>query len=182
MHAKCFKCRCVVGDEFGIFARIHTGVECRRVEFQVGGKFFQLVLAKPALVFSRLTSKQLVVILPKRILIIRALARFRRPTRLWTQERELRVTESDDPRLNVLAIDLTQRVSGEFRAVRSLKIGELDDRNGRLVAPFEMSGLRHYGLDEQFLLRRFVNDERSSNESDGYTNDQQRDIDDNTGD
>ncbi len=66
-------------DDIFVLIGIQTLVELGRIQFQVCGKSFELVLGKGPLILAALAREQLVVIFPELALLIRTLARFGGP-------------------------------------------------------------------------------------------------------
>jgi hypothetical protein len=56
-----------------ILARVQALVELVRIKLQLGGKPFQIILTEGAGVFGPLLFKKLIIVIPKTILLIRAL-------------------------------------------------------------------------------------------------------------
>ena len=66
------------------------------------------------------------MILPELLLIGGALAGLGGPLRLWSEEGEVLIPESNFPGLDVLFFDLARRASGKFATVWSLEVAELE--------------------------------------------------------
>jgi hypothetical protein len=69
----------LVLHELSIFSSVYAVIECRAVQPHICSEFFQVVLAKGALVFTVLVRKQVVVVLPITILVISTFGCFSSP-------------------------------------------------------------------------------------------------------
>ena len=78
---------------------------------------------------------------PKRALFVSTLARLRCPIRFGSEESKMRITKAHNPRLDVGFLNLARRASGKSPAIRSLKIAELDEGDGRVRIPLKVARL-----------------------------------------
>ena len=90
----------------------------------------------------------MVVIFPEGILVRCTFAGFGSPKGFGAKECKMYIAKADLSRSDIFFVDLTTRVSREFRAVRSLKIAEFDQRDRRVCAAAEMAYPRDEGIHQ----------------------------------
>ena len=125
----------------GVLPGIQALVESGGVQAEIHGEAFQIVLVESALIFTGLALEQQVVVLPKLILIAGALAGFRSPRGLLSQERKMPVSKANFTALDIFFDDLATRASGKSAAEGSLKIAELNHRDRGILVAQEMAAL-----------------------------------------
>ena len=108
---------------------VKTGVELGHIELERHREGLQIGVAKGALAFAILMAKQVIMILPKLALLIRALTGLGRPARFLSasvavDDNEMMVLKPYIAPLHILIDELARRASGKLPAVRSLEVGE----------------------------------------------------------
>ena len=142
----------LVQNDLCVFFGVHAFVELVGIETEINGKPLQVFFAVGTLVFAAVVGKQEIMVLPKRILVSRALAGFRRPLRFRAEKRKMDVAEPDFPCLYVFFLDLAPRASCESRTERSLKVAEFNQRDGGFRVAFEVPDLGHNGAHQGLAI------------------------------
>jgi len=116
-----------LSDNIGVFSGIKAFVKLRRIQSDLTGKFFEMILTEGTLIFAVLVLIEKIIVIPEGILVGGTFTGFGCPLRFWTQEGEVKADKTDFTANNVCFSDLTLRVSGKSAAIWSLKIAETVD-------------------------------------------------------
>lgn len=118
-----------IDDGYGL-AIINALIERGGIETNIGGEFFQVRFGISADAFAAPFAKQLVVIFPELALLVRALGGVCRPMRFANlaliDDREIAIGEFDLACFEIIFFELALRAKCKIFAVRSLKIGILN--------------------------------------------------------